>query len=786
MKKLLLLILSVAIANFLVAAPVPETTILQVAENWLEMYTGTACTIDNYQVIKNGSGEDIIYRIDFQPDGYVLIAADDSSLPILGYSDTGSILDTSNPAREELINQYSSQISEIKANNLANTYTLPIWASISNKAATSEHDHVIELGTNWHQNWPYNNYCPYDGENGGRSLVGCAATASSQIINYHKYWDHTFFPADGYTSTQNGFITYIDASSVVNNFPNFNTLNGYMNNVATKYQNNQSLDQNDIAALCFAAGIMNKTNYSKGASGANPAQVQAAYANLKYYSQLLSRSDYSTSDWQDLILNDLNAYRPVHYCGTLSPEGAGHAFILHGYRTVSGETQFKINWGWGESYNSGFYTLSDLHPNNTYYSFNYNHMMYHGVRPRVYLNQAVSLNGGTGALAQIRVDVHKGDESTTTYHANHNGIFNFELPEPGYYKFTFYHTSGAYIPHTTAWISMLKGTISIQSTPIVLQARPTVVHVPAQAPTIQEGIDLVANGGTVIVASGNYIVSELSWEYKHIYLLGMNNPVISGGGHAISLDWSGINSSDRIHGFTFQNCIGGDRGAAIELLAGASPRITNCTFTNNRVLGQYNMEFNNPHGFGGAVFIEGASDQVNSPIFENCIFSDNAAANGNGGGAVALFGPATFFSCTFTDNWTETAVGFLPPAMFAAGAILIYGDDYNGDILIHNCSFNDNYAQSRAHDIWVAGTRGINKLTIDNCTFDQGTRTCYLPVIRLFYENMFPFEASSTEIVITNNKFNLSQKGAVYFHDYTGTRSVQFNNNVINGVENAS
>lgn len=37
MKRLLLLIITVTLATFLIADPVPETTILQVAENWLEI-----------------------------------------------------------------------------------------------------------------------------------------------------------------------------------------------------------------------------------------------------------------------------------------------------------------------------------------------------------------------------------------------------------------------------------------------------------------------------------------------------------------------------------------------------------------------------------------------------------------------------------------------------------------------------------------------------------------------------------------------------------------------------
>jgi len=152
---------------------------------------------------------------------------------------------------------------------------------------------TIALGADWDQNAPYNNYCPYDDVNLGRSVVGCTATATSLIINYHKYWDHTLSAADGYTSIYHGFTTNIDGSSADDDFPNFNILNNYMNAVVNKFNNNSPLNSNDKAALCFAAGIMDRTNYSSLASGANSYDAQVAYINLNYNSQLLSRSSYS-------------------------------------------------------------------------------------------------------------------------------------------------------------------------------------------------------------------------------------------------------------------------------------------------------------------------------------------------------------------------------------------------------------------------------------------------------------------------------------------------------------
>jgi len=797
MRSLILTSLLLISCVWLLAAPVPEATILQVAENWLGMYTGIECTVDNYELVTNASAEIVMYRIDFLPDGFVLIAADDSSIPILAYSETGSILDFSNPAREELIGEYSAQLTDIKANNLSNAETLPVWTSIISKASATELSHSIGLNTNWDQNSPYNNLCPKDSTTNSRSLVGCVATATSQILNYFKFWDYSFSSVDSYISDYNGFITHIDADAVAHNFPNFNTLNTNMSSVISKFNSDQTLTSTDLASLCFATGVLEHMGYSSSASGSSINNAKNAYTKLKYNATLAIRSTYSSPAWNDMIVQDLDAYKPVQYRG-VSAQG-GHAFILCGYRTVGSETHFQVNWGWGPSYNGQYYSLNALNAGG--YSFVSNQMMLHGIKPRIIINQSVTLSDGATSLTGITLKAQKVSGAVSYHQADLNGLIDIDLPSEGLYNLTFYHQSNAYIPYSTGYINMHNGLNVIQTTPIVLQRRPSIVIVPTHAPTIQEGIDMVADGGTVVILDGNYTVSELSWEDKHISLRGatINGVTLTSNySPAINLEWSGINNTDIIQNITFQDCENicpVDGGAAITLNNGASPQIIACHFINNSVGMPYSLDELTFDGTGGAVFVGGAENQTSRPKFLRCNFTDNFTNVGTGGGAVALYGVAEFSSCTFDNNYTTVPVGCGPPdnkytgpCINAGGAVLINTQEMPGEIIFQSCTFINNLGMSEADDIFVWNVDNLDVLRVQSCTFkkvDPDYRYNQPSIMLLRERFSEPYSQDMhAHFLFKNNSFINNDKGAVYYHDYQGKNPMTFINNVVANNEN--
>jgi hypothetical protein len=126
-------------------------------------------------------------------------------------------------------------------------------------------------------------------------------------------------------------------------------------------------------------------------------------------------------------------------------------------------------------------------------------------------------------------------------------------------------------------------------------------------------------------------------------------------------------NSALIDGFTFRggratSDLAGNSGAGM-INNEVSPRVVNCTFTDNIAA-----------RFGGALLNVGLS----VPVFENCVFLDNAA--GESGGAVAnTEASPEFRGCRFEDNAAEEV----------GGAIL---NTPNANPLVADCLFVNNTA----------------------------------------------------------------------------------------------
>jgi hypothetical protein len=208
------------------------------------------------------------------------------------------------------------------------------------------------LTSSWHQREPFNNDCPMG--DGGRTVVGCVATATAQIL---KFWE---WPAAGV-----GFHYYYWAGdqSCENPTPAEWLLADYSDsydwaNIPDDCNSSCTQAQSDaLAELNYEVGVALNMNYShcgSGASTAYAAYVFPTYFKYKSTTQVLNRVDYTQQGWFDLIRSEIDAGRPIQYRINL------HSIVCDGYRDDFGQREFHMNYGWNNGYTTWF-VLDDLY-----------------------------------------------------------------------------------------------------------------------------------------------------------------------------------------------------------------------------------------------------------------------------------------------------------------------------------------------------------------------------------------------------------------------------------------
>ena len=180
---------------------------------------------------------------------------------------------------------------------------------------------------------------------------------------------------------------------------------------------------------------------------------------------------------------------------------------------------------------------------------------------------------------------------------------------------------------------------------LVLSAHPALaatIHVPADRPKIQGGIDMAADGDLVLVATGLYL-ENINFLGKAVTVrseAGAEGTIIDGNLSGAALVFvSGEPEGAVIDGFTIQNGSGTyDPGSGSSFggginCASSSPIIMNCIISANQST------------LGGGIFCFGSS-----PTIRNCLIVENSASGSFGGGIACWNSHPTILHSTITDN----------------------------------------------------------------------------------------------------------------------------------------
>lgn len=335
MKRILLIWTILATCLTMMAGNVTEQEALNIARQFLQ----GKLLQQQKQLRRAASAGDTpfyVFNVE-QQGGFVIVSADDRTVPILGYADNGNLeMDKLPENARYWLESYAAQIKALGSNVKTTQAPRRVIGSPVTPLLTCQ----------WDQRDPYNRQCPKSGDD--YCVTGCVATAMAQVMYYYRYPNMTSTAIPGYkTEKMKLNLSELPATTFK------------WDKMKDTYSDGETGETADaVAELMRYCGQAVQMDYTTDESGAS---VYASH--LTYYfgysktTRDVARANYTAATWEKLIYDEISASRPVLYSGQSG--AGGHQFVVDGY---DANGLFHINWGWsGQS--DGFFTLSVLNPN---------------------------------------------------------------------------------------------------------------------------------------------------------------------------------------------------------------------------------------------------------------------------------------------------------------------------------------------------------------------------------------------------------------------------------------
>lgn len=360
-------------------------------------------------------GDTCYYVVQFEPEGWALISADDRVQPLIGYSDKG--LFKKEEAPESALFWLEKRTKEIQViKSLKGLKRDLNWEAYSLRSDNKENIIKPLIKVNWNQNGAYAKYCPID-KKGKRTLVGCVAVAMAQVMSVYQYPKAP--KGNGvYWKPNESQSTYI-------------TLKNEKPYDWEKIMSGAD-NKDEVARLLYHCGVAVRMKYGADASTAYMEDIREGliskfsyrHDSLKHYVKLydeitgensFTRHAYSDERWSNLILNELKQGRPIIYSlGLLS-----HAANVDGF---DGVNAFHLNYGWGGESN-GYYTLDKMRKGEDYWD-----SKWQSFRDEEYY---ISMVTGCIPVGQSSTDIESVAQSLETPLQVVGSLLRLKSPEKG-------------------------------------------------------------------------------------------------------------------------------------------------------------------------------------------------------------------------------------------------------------------------------------------------------------------------------------------------------------------
>ena len=358
--SLALLLTFLVLPGHLLAKPADKELSSKAARGWLKqsryrLQAQLSDQIDTIDAFTDVDGQLLGYIVHLDPQGFVVISADDEVEPVIAFSPTGYVDDTQdNPLanllkkdlKERLRAAKNKTLKKIKRNadkwdSLLAAESLDAGIAAST-ASISDVRVAPFLMTEWNQGDADGGYC-YNYYTPNHYPTGCVATAMAQVMRYHS-WPTSGIGVNSFQITVNGVPE------------TRSTLGGNGSGGPYVWSQMPTIPQNGlttiqrqaIGRLSYDTAISVYMAFTASGSSAALFDGDQRMTDTFDYDNCIFTGNFPTSGNSSLwtiINSNMDAQLPVIL--GISRVGGGHAVVVDGYGYDTGTLYHHVNMGWG-------------------------------------------------------------------------------------------------------------------------------------------------------------------------------------------------------------------------------------------------------------------------------------------------------------------------------------------------------------------------------------------------------------------------------------------------------